>query len=52
LLQEHNLEEQIRGKVNRHVQVNGVRITTGAILDAAAIHALSSTKNRDQSGAP
>jgi len=52
LLEEHNLGEQILGTVNLHLQVKGVRITTGTIVDATLIHAPSSTKNREQSRDP
>jgi len=38
--------------VNLHLQVKGVRITTGTIVDATIIHAPCSTKNRDQSRDP
>ena len=52
LLEEHNLGEEILGTVNLHLQAQGVRITTGTIVDATVIHAPSSTKNRDQSRDP
>ncbi len=52
LLEEHNLGEEILGTVNLHLQANGIRITTGTIVDATLIHAPSSTKNRDQSRDP
>ncbi len=52
LLEEHNLGEEILGTVNLHLQAQGVRITTGTIVDATLIHAPSSTKNRDQSRDP
>jgi IS5 family transposase len=38
--------------VNLHLQEQGVRITTGTIVDATIIHAPSSTKNREQKGDP
>src|ERR1700687_956412 len=52
LLEEHHLGEEILGTVNLHLQAQGVRITTGTIVDATIIHAPSSTKNRDQSRDP
>jgi len=52
LLEEHNLGEEILGTVNLHLQAQGVRITTGTIVDATLIQAPSSTKNRDQSRDP
>jgi transposase, IS5 family len=48
LLEEHQLGEQILGTVNLHLQAQGVRITTGTIVDATILHAPSSTKNREQ----
>ena len=52
LLEEHHLGEEILGTVNLYLQAKGVRITTGTIVDATLIHALSSTKNREQSRDP
>jgi IS5 family transposase len=52
LLEEHQLGEQILGTVNLHLQAQGVRITTGTIVDATILHAPSSTKNRDQQRDP
>jgi IS5 family transposase len=52
LLEEKHLGEEILGTVNLHLQAQGVRITTGTIVDATIIHAPSSTKNRDQSRDP
>src|SRR5947207_1207861 len=46
LLEEHQLGEQILGQVNLHLQAQGVRITTGTIVDATILHAPTSTKNR------
>ena len=48
LLEEHQLGEQILGQVNLHLQAQGVRITTGTIVDATILHAPTSTKNRQQ----
>src|SRR5438477_4028480 len=45
----HQLGEQILGQVNLHLQAQGVRITTGTIVDATILHAPTSTKNRDSS---
>src|SRR6266568_189884 len=47
LLEEHQLGEQILGQVNLHLQAQGVRITTGTIVDATILHAPTSTKNRE-----
>ncbi|MGE5114252.1 MAG: hypothetical protein ACM3JB_25605 [Acidobacteriaceae bacterium] len=43
----HPLYSEMLGKVNLHLQAKGVRITTGAIVDATIIHAPNSTKNRE-----
>jgi IS5 family transposase len=47
LLEQHNLGERMLGTVNLHLQAQGVRITTGTIVDATIIHAPCSTKNRE-----
>ena len=52
LLEEHNLGGQMLEAVNLHLQSQGVRITTGTIVDATIIHAPSSTKNREQKRDP
>src|SRR5438128_3820490 len=39
LLEQHQLGEQILGQVNLHLQAQGVRITTGTIVDATILHA-------------
>ena len=52
LLEEHQLGEQILGTVNLHLQAQGVRITTGTIVDATILHAPTSTKNREQQRDP
>src|SRR2546422_2689642 len=52
LLEEHQLGEQVLGKVNLHLQAQGVRITTGTIVDATILHAPTSTKNREQQRDP
>jgi hypothetical protein len=51
-LEEHQLGEQIMGAVNLHLQAQGVRITTGTIVDATVLHAPTSTKNREQQRDP
>jgi len=48
LLEEHHLGGEMLEAVNLHLQSQGVRITTGTIVDATIIHAPSSTKNRDE----
>jgi IS5 family transposase len=52
LLEEHHLGEQILGTVNLHLQAQGVRITTGTIVDATILHAPTSTKNHQQQRDP
>jgi len=48
LLEEHELGGKILQAVNLYLEGQGVRITTGTIVDATIIHAPSSTKNREQ----
>ena len=52
LLEEHQMGEQMLGTVNLHLQAQGVRITTGTIVDATIMHAPTSTKNRKQQRDP
>jgi transposase, IS5 family len=47
LLEEHNLGGEMLETVNLYLQSQGIRITTGTIVDATLIHAPSSTKNRE-----
>ncbi len=49
---EQVLGEQILGRVNLHLQAQGVRITTGTIVDATILHAPTSTKNQQQQRDP
>jgi transposase, IS5 family len=52
LLEEHQRGGEMLETVNRHLQRQGVRITTGTIVDATIIHAPSSTKNHEQKRDP
>jgi IS5 family transposase len=52
LLEEHGLGGEMLETVNLHLQSQGVRITTGTIVDATIIHAPSSTKNREEQRDP
>jgi len=52
LLEEHNLGGEMLETVNRYLQSQGIRITTGTIVDATLIHAPSSTKNREEKRDP
>src|SRR6267378_2661890 len=45
LLEEHELGGAMLDTVNLHLAAQGIRITTGTIVDATIIHAPSSTKN-------
>jgi hypothetical protein len=46
LLEAHHLGEQILGRVNLHLQAQGVRITTGTIVDATILHCCSHQQPR------
>jgi transposase, IS5 family len=46
LLEENHLGEEILGTVNLHLQAQGVRITTGTIVDATLIHATDTRYSR------
>jgi len=46
LLERHELGEAMLATVNRYLENQGIRITTGTIVDATIIHAPSSTKNQ------
>src|SRR2546428_14189875 len=52
LLEEHQLGEQILGQGKLDLQAQGVRITTGTIVEATILHAPTSTKNREQQRDP
>jgi len=46
LLERQELGEAMLATVNRYLENQGIRITTGTIVDATIIHAPSSTKNQ------
>jgi IS5 family transposase len=50
--EEYNLGGKILDTVNHYLASRGVRITTGTIVDAAIIHAPSSTKNEKKERDP
>ena len=52
LLEEHQRGGEMLETVNLHLQRQGVRITTGTLVDATIIHAPSSTKNHEQQRDP
>jgi IS5 family transposase len=45
LLEAHDLGPRLLDAVNRHLAANGLKVSTGTIVDATIIHAPSSTKN-------
>lgn len=46
-LEKHGLGKQIFAAVNRYLKENGLKVSTGTIVDATIISAPSSTKNKD-----
>jgi IS5 family transposase len=52
LLEEHQLGEPLLKAVNQHLKKNGIKVTTGTIVDATIISAPSSTKNQDHERDP
>ena len=52
LLEEHDLGKRVFEEVGRHLQANGLKVSTGTIVDATIISAPSSTKNRDNARDP
>ena len=47
LLETHDLGQRLFEEVGRHLQANGIKVSTGTIVDATIINAPSSTKNRE-----
>jgi IS5 family transposase len=52
LLEEHELGKRLFEEVGRHLQTNGMKVSTGTIVDATIINAPSSTKNKDNARDP
>ena len=52
LLEAHDLGARIFEAVHVHLEANGLKVSTGTIVDATIIHAPSSTKNADQARDP
>lgn len=52
LLEAHNLGERLFALIGEYLQANGLKISTGTIVDATLIQAPSSTKNRTNSRDP
>jgi transposase, IS5 family len=47
LLEKHNLGDQLFALINTYLQENGLKVSTGTIVDATIIDAPSSTKNKE-----
>lgn len=52
LLEKHNLGKRLFEAVNVYLHENGIRVSTGTIVDATIINAPSSTKNKDKARDP
>jgi IS5 family transposase len=52
LLETYDLGRRLFEEVHRHLEANGLKVSTGTIVDATIIHAPSSTKNADQARDP
>jgi len=52
LLEQHGLGQRLFEEVGRHLQTQGLKVSTGTIVDATIINAPSSTKNRDKARDP
>jgi len=52
LLEQHKLGKPLLAAVNRYLHRQGIRVTTGTIVDATIISAPTSTKNRDKQRDP
>jgi len=52
LLEQHDLGGRMLEAVNVHLEVKGIKIQTGTIVDATIIHAPSSTKNEKKERDP
>jgi IS5 family transposase len=48
LLEAHNLGDQLFGLIAQYLDENGLKVSTGTIVDASIISAPSSTKNREK----
>jgi IS5 family transposase len=48
LLEKHRLGKAIFAEVNAHLKSQGMKLSTGTIVDASIINAPSSTKNKDR----
>ena len=52
LLEAHDLGRRLFEEIHRHLEANGLKVSTGTIVDATIIHAPSSTNNADQARDP
>ena len=52
LLEAHDLGRRLFEEAHRHLEVNGLKVSTGTIVDATIIHAPSSTKNASKTRDP
>lgn len=52
LLEKHNLGRKLFEQVHRHLEAQGLKVSTGTIVDATIINAPPSTKNRDKKRDP
>lgn len=52
LLEAHNLGDQLFASIARYLEDNGLKVSTGTIVDATIIDAPSSTKNKDKKRDP
>jgi transposase, IS5 family len=52
LLEQHDLGRRLFEQVGRHLQDQGMQVSTGTIVDASIIDAPSSTKNQDKARDP
>ena len=52
LLEKHDLGRQLFQEVHRHLETQGLKVSTGTIVDASIINAPSSTKNTGQKRDP
>lgn len=52
LLEQHGMGQRLFEEVGRHLQTQGLKVSTGTIIDATIITAPSSTKNQDKARDP
>ena len=52
LLERHDLGSRLFEEVHRHLEANGLKVSTGTIVDATIINAPASTKNADKARDP